>query len=175
MLCFDLLTQGLHHELRLALSDHTKKLLWHTSEDPSFSLPEWQWSGYQISYGLKKEVKRYFISNKWHPYRSLQVRYTKRNWVPQSTDIYVKNEDKTIHENVPAQSHVFDVCAVFGRQWRKGAWFFDGYYGAGLGYKTLYTGWDKDKYDLLDTRFQDKRWNRVYVPVRLGFRVGVVL
>lgn len=53
--------------------------------------------------------------------------------------------------------------------------YFQTVFGFGLGYRWLETGYDNEKYSLDYANFSDERWPKVTVPLRFGFRAGIIL
>jgi hypothetical protein len=132
----------------------------------------YHYSGYQLEYGLKitsrnEEQKSFF-------YFGPEFRYTHRNFSDSVNLTEQAHPDHRHGHNLHPESDTYDAVFVIGKLIRGKIFFLDMYAGAGIGFKKLtMDGYDKTVYSNTDALFEDSRWNKTYVPFRLGIRVGV--
>lgn len=133
----------------------------------------YHYSGYQFSYGLKitsrnEEQKSFF-------YFGPEFRLTHRNFTDSVQLAVTANPGDQHGYNLKPQADIYDATLVIGKMIRGRIFFLDMYVGAGLGYKKLTMNYDVNTYTNKDILFDDARWNKTYIPFRLGFRLGFVI
>jgi hypothetical protein len=134
----------------------------------------YHYSGYQIEYNLKftsrnEEQKSFF-------YFGPEFRYTHRNFSDSVHLTEIAHPDNRRGHNLHPESDNYDATFVIGKLIRGRIFFLDLYAGVGIGYKKLTMDtFDANAYKNDDALFQDSRWNKIYIPARLGLRVGISL
>ena len=119
-------------------------------------------------------------------YVGFQPRYAKYNFA--SEPYTFTNSTTMIPETfntISASATRYEFCILGGFLGDNLGGFFhiDYYFGVGVGYRKLdisstdatfnYSNYSFD--DNGDKRFDPDRWNKIYVPVRFGFRIGINL
>jgi hypothetical protein len=119
-------------------------------------------------------------------YVGFQPRYAKYNF---SSEPYTFRDSTTMiletFNNISASATRYEFCILGGFLGDNlgGLFHIDYYFGVGVGYRKLdisstddtfnYSNYSFD--DNGDRRFDPDRWNKIYVPVRFGFRIGINL
>jgi hypothetical protein len=170
-LSFDYITAKHAHEVRICYFDHSGKLLFDNSKT---NFHEVRNTGIEASYTLKWMIRKASMHSWWYPYQGIQVRYGYRQWDPYPSVIVSKTEHTGVEDNVKSSSNYYDLCYIIGNQVRHKKWFMDMYAGGGIGYRTLVSNYDYQKYDIQSSPFIYKNWNTVYPAVRLGIRFGLI-
>jgi|GEM_PF-2924338 len=124
------------------------------------------YSGYEFSYTLKLRPKK-------QVYFGPEFRYANYDFAPISTTVKNNTTNTISTESVGPKVNRYDLTINWGVRGGKKIFYYDAYYGLGIGYKT----YDFGKYNLKDYTFNDYRYSpknlkSLYVPFRMGFRVG---
>ena len=176
----DLVRPNTAHEIRVCIDNNTPYVIIHQAIDTSKQLLYLHYTGYEISYTLKHRFPS-LSGKKWLcPYAGVQFRYTYRKFDPDSVEISDTNsKPHNVWVNSTSQEFTFNL--QFGEQIRYKRFFADFFTGVGVGYRTMvatpniFVSPANDPTNIDDERYGISRWNSVYLPLRLGFRIGIVL
>ena len=107
-------------------------------------------------------------------YLGPEIRYGNRQYLD---SILIENKtnkaDKSTR-NLDAKGNNYEFSLDLGYIRAPKKLFFEIYFGAGYGYKTLTTNIDATKYEILDYRYAPEHWNKGYFFPRAGMRLGWV-
>jgi hypothetical protein len=151
----------------------------------------YHYSGYELSYTLKILGRNGFSSTKSKRkqyvggYVGFQPRYAMYDFNPE----FISFTDATtaITEShlitASAQRYEFSLMGGFLGDNLGSFFHIDYYIGVGIGYRNLDISSDKADFDInkyrfdqtTDQRYEPKRWDKLYVPIRLGLRFGINL
>jgi hypothetical protein len=165
------------HEFRVNYNTSSTHLFWKRSDDKTPGAVFFIFSGYELSYTLKfmeKDIKG--VKGKRF-YSGPQFRVENREYVPANVRV-AKDMDfsNPYTKKIEARSDRYEALLMVGTQRRSSRWFFiDYFFGVGVGYKTFITQNLEANEQPLDDRFNKGLWNKAYVPVHAGVRVGVIL
>lgn len=151
----------------------------------------YHFKGYEFSYALKILSKKGFSTTRSKRkqfvggYFGFQPRYSTYDFEPEEISYMNSTTNLTEPHTISATANRYDFCLVGGFLGDNIGGFFhvDYYFGIGVGYRSLSissdkTGFDPANYiydDTTDRRYDPDRWNKIYVPVRLGLRIGINL
>lgn len=154
----------------------------------------YHYSGMEYSYTLKilagkMETKQVGRRNQIvGGYVGFQPRYAKYNF--SAAPLTFQDSSAVIHTfnatdiTASASRYEFSILAGFLGDNLGGFFHIDYYFGVGVGYRQLdisstnNNAFDYNSYDFgnaSDKRYDPERWNKFYVPVRFGFRIGINL
>ncbi len=181
----DLIRPHTAHELRISFDNNTPYAVVNPTLDTGSRVKSVNYTGYEISYTIKHRFPS-LSGKKWLcPYTGLQFRYTYRKFNPTPGQYYSDTSTAAIspiyHDTINATSQQFDVNIQFGEQIHYKRFFADLFTGIGVGYRTLVSNIPSNPSNPITYQgtpgvvFNPARWNTVYIPLRLGFRVGIIL
>lgn len=104
------------------------------------------------------------------------LRYANWNFAPIISNVY--NDDNQLTESnvlINAKTNRFELCYRTSLVAMTRFVTFEYYLGLGLGYRRLSTaqGRDVEKENFEDPRLNAERWNKFYMPLRLGLKLGL--
>jgi len=114
-----------------------------------------------------------------YTYIGAEFRYTMRNYTDLLT--YYNKSDSAEHVNnvnLKPQASVYDATLLFGEIIRGKKLFFEIFGGLGVGYKTItYSnpGFNPNIDAVANAPFKATVWDKIYLPVRFGIKVGLVM
>lgn len=127
--------------------------------------------GREFQQGNKKKGRSKFFA----PTLGIDFRYSNWNFDPMTSNIVDEN-DAVLQSNVTvnATTNRYEACFRGGIMAMTRYVTFEYYFGLGVGYRALKT---QEGFNVEDSRFSDprldaNRWNKVYMPIRLGLKVG---
>jgi hypothetical protein len=131
------------------------------------------YTGFQASYSFKIITKGEVKNS--YTYVGGEFRYTARNYTDSLT-YYNKEAITEKHKDLIApHAAVYDACLIFGGITRGKYIYTDIFGGVGIGYKTINYNIDLGHYAVANAPFKADMWNKFYVPVRVGLKIGLVL
>ena len=137
------------------------------------------YNGFQVSYSFKILSKGEYDSHA-STYLGGEFRYTLRNYTDLLT-YYNKNDSIAEHVNnvnLKPMASVYDANLIFGEIIKGKKLFFELFGGLGIGYKTItysYPGFNPNTDAVANAAFKPALWNNIYVPIRFGIKVGLVM
>jgi len=181
----DLIRPHTAHELRISFDNNTPYAVVNPTLDTGSRVKSVNYTGYEISYTIKHRFTS-LSGKKWLcPYTGLQFRYTYRKFNQTPAQYYSDTSTAKIspihRDTIKATSQQFDINIQFGEQVHYKRFFADFFAGIGVGYRTLVSNIPSVASDPITLEgtpgvvFNPSRWNTVYIPLRLGFRVGIIL
>lgn len=174
----DIKTFGLSHGARYCrfdgFTDNYRFYSWVVSKDkPGGS---YTYSGYEASYWLGLfSMRNDFVFQRL----CLEYRFGNYEFEPLTNATLLNRSTGEVALtgvtlNPVGNNH--DVSLVYRLQLYAGSRFFvEANVGLGLGYRTIKADQDLKTYEINDDAYNDKRWNRVTLPGRLGLRCGIKL
>ncbi|MCG3166426.1 MAG: hypothetical protein POELPBGB_02205 [Bacteroidia bacterium] len=152
----------------------------------------YHYSGYEFSYTLKILGSKGFSSTKSRRkqyvggYVGFQPRYSMYDFNPEIINFTNSTSNLTETHTISASAQRYEFCLMGGFLGDNLGGFFhvDYYFGVGIGYRNLDITSSSDPnfntgnytFDgTTDQRYEPKRWDKLYVPVRLGLRFGINL
>ncbi|RYD83573.1 MAG: hypothetical protein EOP53_00455 [Sphingobacteriales bacterium] len=174
---FDFMLPRHAHEIRVNYNTKSRHVFWKNAQDKTPGPLEFYYKGYELSYTLKfmeKDIKR--VKGRQY-YSGPQFRIENRNYFPETVDIIKDNTIATKYEKTMSNlsSNRYEAILMVGLQRRTPWLFLDYFFGVGLGYKTFVTDKIEANETVADDRFVAGLWNKTYVPVHAGIRVGLIL
>jgi len=168
------------HELRVGyIADGIKPFLKDGTDTDHVALYMLtHYNGIQLSYSFKILSKGEYDPHAT-TYIGAEFRYTMRNYTDLLT--YYNKNDSTEHVNnvnLKPQASVYDATLLFGEIIRGKKLFFELFGGVGVGYKSItYSnpGFNPNTDAVANAPFKSNLWDKIYVPVRLGVKIGLVL
>jgi hypothetical protein len=178
-IAFDLMLPHTSHEIRFVYNKATPHQFqndWKELGDKLFLDPLY-YSGVGLSYTLKfmnqSEKKKWF-----YIYNGPQVRYESRTYLPENLpllDLADRDDPDPDTVAITGKSQIINLCYLFGSQVRAKPFFLDYYIGVGLGYKTMKNPELPPNNEVNDLRYRPAKWNKAYLPLRAGIRIGFIL
>jgi len=165
------------HELRFGyIASGLKPFL--KSESDTEKVPLYlltHYHGYQASYTFKV-LSNGDKKNTWN-YLGAEFRYTDRDYTDSITYADKKNPTERKTALINPHADVFDACLLFGRIHRYKLLYTEIFGGVGVGYKMLSfnSSYDATANVIGNAPFKPDIWNKLYIPIRIGFRLGVAL
>ncbi len=151
----------------------------------------YHYSGYEFSYTLKILGSKGFSSTKSKRkqyvggYVGFQPRYAMYDFNPEFINFTDATTAITDQHLITASAQRYEFTLMGGFLGDNLGSFFhiDYFLGVGIGYRTLDISSDRADFDInkyrfdesTDQRFEPKRWDKLYVPIRLGLRFGINL
>jgi hypothetical protein len=151
----------------------------------------YHYSGYEFSYTLKILGSKGFSSTKSKRkqyvggYVGFQPRYSMYDFNPEFINFTNATTAITDQHLITASAQRYEFSLIGGFLGDNLGSFFhiDYYIGVGIGYRNLDIASDKADFDInkyrfdesTDQRYEPKRWDKLYVPIRLGLRFGINL
>ncbi len=151
----------------------------------------YHYSGYEFSYTLKILGSKGFSSTKSKRkqyvggYVGFQPRYSMYDFNPEFINFTDATTAITDQHLITASAQRYEFSLIGGFLGDNLGSFFhvDYYIGVGIGYRNLDINSDKADFDInkyrfdetTDQRYEPKRWDKLYVPIRLGLRFGINL
>jgi hypothetical protein len=174
----DLKTVGLSHGGRLCLFDN------HTD---NFRFGSWvakhgqpggatTYDGYELSYWLGL-----FADRDDFVFQQVQLEYRYGRYAFQnlpSVNLLNRETGEVAMTGVAVDPLGIGNDVTLGyrlRLYATNALFFEGSLNLGLGYRTLSSNYDLKTYVIDDMSFNADRWPTLFIPMRLGFRMGITL
>jgi hypothetical protein len=178
LIAFDYMRPKASHELRFVHYQNTPNFFQGDLKEIGDKLVEkLYYSGNSISYTLKftnqsERLKWFYL------YNGPQVRYEQRDYKPEQLPILDKELTNAPKDTitVTGKSQRLDLTYMFGSQARLKRFLVDYYLGVGIGYKTMvHPEIDESRYEVFDARYRPAKWNKAYIPIRAGIRIGFIL
>jgi hypothetical protein len=165
------------HEIRLGyIPDGIKPFLksgGDTEKVPLYLLSHYH--GYQASYSLK--ILSQGENKKAYNYFGFELRYTSRDYTDNLTSYNKAVPTEKSNTKLDPHADVYDACAVFGGITKGKLLYMDIFGGVGIGYKKLSFNntFDPTTEAIANAPFKAGNWDILYVPIRIGVRVGFVV
>lgn len=178
LIAFDYMRPKVSHELRYVHYQNTPNYFQGDLKEIGDKLVEkLYYSGNSISYTMKFMIPSERM--KWfYLYNGPQVRYETRDYKPENLPILDKEHTNAPKDtiSVTGKSQRLDLTYMFGSQARLKFFLVDYYLGVGIGYKTMeHPEIDETKFEVFDARYRPAKWNKPYIPIRAGIRIGFIL
>jgi len=168
------------HELRIGyVANGVKPFLKDATDTESVPLYMLtHYNGFQVSYSFKILTKGEY-NPQAYTYIGAEFRYTLRNYTDLLT-YYNKNDtaEHVNNVNLKPQASVYDATLLFGEIIKGKKLFFELFGGLGVGYKTItYSnpGFNPNTDAVANAAFKPTVWDKIYVPIRFGVKIGLVL
>lgn len=139
-------------------------------------------AGYTINVILGKDFrqgnKKRGRSAFYAPAIGLDFRYVNWNLDPMTTNVLDANGSVTeSNVRIDATTNRYELCYRVSLITMTRYATIDYYFGLGVGYRTLKTaqGRDVETEFFQDARLDGDRWNKIYMPIRFGLKIGLNL
>lgn len=148
------------------------------SEKQRFEFTGWDVGyafGYFMKQGFRQGNKKGGRSQFYASAFGFDVRYANWNFAPITTNIFNPATETTDYNVlINAKTNRYEFCFRTSLVYMTRFVTLDYYMGLGIGYRTLTTaeGRNVKAEEFSDSRLFGERWNRVYMPLRLGLKVG---
>lgn len=139
-------------------------------------------AGYSINYIIGKDFiqgnKKIGRSAFFAPAIGLDFRYANWNLDPLNTNVLDNNGNVTeSNVRIDATTNRYEVCYRISMITMTRYATIDYYFGLGVGYRSLKTaqGRNVEAENFQDARLDKDRWNKIYMPIRMGLKIGLNL
>jgi len=131
--------------------------------------------GYLFKEGFQQGNRKGGRSKFFAPMLGFDLRYANWNFSPITSNVL--NDDGQVTESavvINAKTNRYELCYRVGMVGMTRFFTFEYYMGFGIGYRTLTTaqGRNVEEETFEDPRLAAKRWNKIYMPLRLGIKIG---
>jgi len=144
----------------------------------------YEFTGWDVGYGLsailgndfRQGNKKKGRSAFYCPAIGLDFRYANWNFAPINSNVLNDNGGVTeSNVRINAKTNRYEVCYRVSFVTVTRYVTIDYYLGLGIGYRTLSTeqGRNVEKENFDDPRLNADRWNKLYMPLRMGLKIGL--